>query len=63
MIPEQIQKMMEEREALKKEVSEKQKEVNHLLRKERGLAGRLEAAWAQHYDKVLGSIRAIVGGD
>ena len=63
MIPDQIQKLMEEREMLKREVSEKQKELSNLIRKERGLAGRLENAWAQHYDKVLGSIRAIVGGD
>lgn len=56
-----IEKLREELEQIRAEVSEKEKEISQLRRKERSLSQKLEGAWEGQYEKLLGAVKAIAG--
>jgi predicted nucleic acid-binding Zn-ribbon protein len=55
-----IEKLQEELERVRNEVSEKEKELAQLRRRERSLSQKLEGAWEAQYDKIVAAIKGLV---
>ena len=59
--PEHIQKLMEERESLRTELTEREKACSDVMRKERQVSQRIEAAWVAQNQKIVNTIKALAG--
>jgi hypothetical protein len=51
-IPESIQKLLTEREAARAEITDKEKDLATLKKKEAGLCAKIEAAWQGQVQRI-----------
>ena len=61
MIPDNIKKLQDDLDSTRKEISEAQKKIGLLQRKEKTLNNKINTAWEAQHNKIINAVKSITG--